>query len=56
VADTEKLSASDVAAQSADFIAKDNELLKKAKELARRIENRCRDAIRTDLDSGSSPQ
>jgi hypothetical protein len=55
-ADTEKVSASDVAAQSADFIAKGNELLKKAKEVVRRIEDRCRGAIRTDPDSGSSPQ
>jgi hypothetical protein len=41
--------------QSADLIDKGNELLKKAKEVARRIEDRCREAMRSNPDRGKPP-
>jgi hypothetical protein len=49
------VSASDEAAQNAELIEKGNELLNKAKEVARRIEERCRDAMRANPDRGKRP-
>jgi hypothetical protein len=43
------------AAEYAELMARGNKLLKKAKEVARRIEQRCRDALRTNPDEGKRP-
>jgi hypothetical protein len=48
-------SVSDVAAQNAELMIRGNELLHKAREVARRIEQRCRDAMRTNPDEGKCP-
>jgi hypothetical protein len=54
-ADAEKMPASAEAAQRAVFIEKGNELLNKAKEVAQRIRERCRHALRANPDSGKRP-
>jgi hypothetical protein len=48
---TRQVSVLDEAAQIADFIAKGNDLLNRAKEAARRIEERCLNAMRTNPDN-----
>ena len=48
--DARQVSVLDEAAQLADLIVKGNDLLNKAKEAARRIEERCLNAMRTNLD------
>jgi hypothetical protein len=46
--DTGQVSVLDEAARLADFFEEGNELLKKIKEVARRIEDRCRNAVQSN--------
>jgi hypothetical protein len=53
--DTRQVSVLDEAAQLADLIVKGNDLLNKAEEAARRIEERCLNAMRTNPDNRERP-
>jgi len=53
--DTGQVSVLDEAARLADFLEEGNQLLKKIKDVARRIEDRCRNAVSTDPDIGQLP-